>query len=499
VQSEKSSPNKNGSKQDRKLSGRVIRGGLWVFLLRGTRRIFDFARTLILARFLSPNDFGLMGIALISLQALETLSQTGFQTALVQKKGDVKEYLDVTWTFLFLRGVGLFFLMSLAAPFVAEFFNSPRARFVIQFLALSLLFQGLVNIRIVLFQKELIFRKQFLFEFSGFMADFVVSLSLVLVFQNVWVLVAGKIAGDITKIIASYALDFYAPAIKFNLTKTKELYQFGRWITVANMLVFLVTECDNIVVGKLFGAIQLGFYRLASTIGNLPTTEITHVVSQVTLPAYSKLQDEREKIKEMFFRTLHFTTIVSFMISSLITALIYQFTSIFLGEKWLPIVMIAHVIVIAGLVRSIQAVTGPVFIALGKPKIETICQVVRFSVLIMLIYPLSRKYGIMGVPLSVLLSILITAILSCVLVTRVLRGEAKQLVRIILVPLLSFVGVLGVVVLFKLYVSVNTVWEFILAVVCGIGTYCGIIFVFERTKVRGYIVDTIKEVVDRRL
>ena len=105
----------------------VVRGGFWVFALRITSRGLTLIRTIVLARVLAPSDFGLMGIALLAMSALETFTQTGFQAALIQKKGDIRDYLDTAWTISALRGLALFAVLYLAAPYIALFFNTPAA------------------------------------------------------------------------------------------------------------------------------------------------------------------------------------------------------------------------------------------------------------------------------------------------------------------------------------------------------------------------------------
>ena len=145
------------------LSKRVIRGGVWVLALRILNRSLGFIRTIILARLLAPADFGLLGIAMLSISTLETFSQTGFQTALIQKKDNIESYLDTAWTVSAIRGLLLFLILFLSAPIIAEFFNSPQAVLIIRVVALSTLLSGLRNIGVVYFQKELEFKKQFLY------------------------------------------------------------------------------------------------------------------------------------------------------------------------------------------------------------------------------------------------------------------------------------------------------------------------------------------------
>lgn len=467
------------------LSQRVAKGGFWIFGLRMTRRTLDFLRTVILARFLAPNDFGLMGIAILTLQTLEAFSQTGYQSALIQKKGEIKDYVNVAWTLLVLRGISLFLIILVSAPFVSLFFNSPDSKLIIQVLGLSFLIQGLTNPGIVYFQKELDFKKQYVYEISGIVFEFILSIILVFVFKNVWALVIGKVSGEIARLIASYALADHKLILRFNLSKAKELHHFGKWLSGSNILVFIATQGDSILVGKLLGAFSLGFYKLASTIANLPTTEITHVASQVAFPAYSKLQDDSERLKRAYLKTLYLTVILSFVIATSISILMSDFVKIFLGSKWLPIVSITQVLVVSGLIRSIAAVTGPLFQAVGKPQIDTFSQIIRLSVFLLCIYPLMVKFEMMGVAIAVLLSIIVTCIAMHYIALKIICAKVSELLSIFLPPLVaSMTAYIFSFIVKKVFVTIG-ISEFILVIIVILAGYALPVFLIER-KFSGY-------------
>ncbi|GAI54637.1 unnamed protein product, partial [marine sediment metagenome] len=195
---------------------------------------------------------------------------------------------------------------------------------------------GFVNIGVLYFQKELEFNKQFIYRASGTLADFVVAVAAVLILKSVWALVFGLLAGNFVRLIVSYLVHPYRPHFKLDLAKTKELFGFGKWILGSSILVFLITQGDDIFVGKLLGITFLGFYQMAYRISNAPATEITHVISQVTFPAYSKLQDNLPGLREGYLKTLQLTAFISIPLAGGIFILAPEFTTIFLGDKWMP-------------------------------------------------------------------------------------------------------------------------------------------------------------------
>jgi len=273
------------------------------------------------------------------------------------------------------------------APYAAIFFNSPEAKTIIQVIGFAILLRAFTNIGVIYFQKELEFSKQFIYQFSGTLADFIVAIFAVLILRNVWALVFGLLAGNIVRCVMSYFIHPYRPHLSKDLGRAKELIGFGKWIMGSSILVFLITQGDDIFVGKILGTTALGFYQLAYRISNMPAIEITHVISQVTFPAYSKLQDNIPKLREAYLKVLQITAFLSFPIAGLIFVLAPDFTKIFLGEEWMLIVPAMQVLVFAGLVRSIAATTDSIFHAVGKPKIETRWQMIRLLAIATLIYP----------------------------------------------------------------------------------------------------------------
>ena len=255
-------------------------------------------RTIILARLLAPEAFGLLGIALVSIATLETFSQTGFRAALIQKKESVESYLDTAWTVSAVRGTILFLILFSAAPAVAKFFKSPEASLVIRVLSISLLLSGFSNVGIIFFQKELEFHKQFFYEITATLVDLSVTISLAFTWRNVWALVWGGLAASSVRLLMSYLIHPYRPRIKFGRAEYRDLFGFGKWIAGSTILVFLITQGDDILVGKMLGVTALGLYQMAYALSNLPATEISHVIAQVTFPTFSKLQENMQKLKE---------------------------------------------------------------------------------------------------------------------------------------------------------------------------------------------------------
>lgn len=426
-------------KQESSLSQRVAKGGIWVFALRVLGKGLRIVRLIILARLLAPDDFGLFGIALLAMSTVGTFSEMGFATALVQKKEDISQYLDTAWTVSIVRGIVLFILLFISAPYVALFFNNPGVSPLIQVIGVAVLLAGFTNIGIVYFQKELEFNRQFAYHLSATLADFIVVVVAAFILRNVWALVFGQLIGSLTGLIASYVVHPYRPHLRLELHKARELFGFGRWVLGSTILVFLLNQGDDAFVGKVLGVTMLGFYQMAYRIANMPTTEITHVISQVTFPAYAKIQNNLPRLRESYLRVLQFIACVSFPIAGLIFILAPDFTGVFLGEKWMPMVPAMQVLALWGFISSIGATTVPFFSSTGRPEIQTKLQFVVLILLAILIYPFSVTFGIAGTSLAVLLSTLVPTVLAFLIVIRTIRCEKINVAKLIAFPFIHTV------------------------------------------------------------
>jgi len=464
------------------LSKRVVEGGAWVFALRILNRGLGLVRLVILARILAPADFGLMGIALLAMATLETFSQTGFDAALIQKKEDVESYLNSAWTITIIRGIFLFVILYLIAPYVAIFFKSPEAESIIQVIGFSILFLAFTNIGIIYFQKELEFNKQFIYQLSGTLADFIVAVSAALILKSVWALVFGLLAGNFVRFIASYLIHPYRPRLSSDWGKAKELFGFGKWILGSSILIFLITQGDDIFVGKVLGITALGFYQLAYRLSNMPATEITHVISQVTFPAYSKLQGDIPRLKEAYLKVLQLTVFLSFPIAGMIFVLAPDFTRIFLGKKWMPMVPAMQVLVWWGLIRSIGATTGPIIYAVGRPKILAKYQLFQLFMLIILIYPLTMHLGILGTSLAVLFASMGANGLAFYATIKITNCGIYNFFRTISFPLTSsLAAIVSIFLLQVFWVSPNVLlMPFVVSLISYWLVYFGVTYLFGR-------------------
>ncbi len=468
------------------LKQKAIRGGFWVFVARIVSRAFSFLRLIILVRLLAPEDFGLMGIALLSLATLETFSETGFNQALIQKQKVGKRDLDTAWTISLIRGCVLFLILFLAAPFLAIFFNSPQSGLVVRLIAFGLLFNGLINSGIVFFQKEIDFKKQFFYQLSGDLTDFIVAVSLALLWRNVWALVLGFLAGTLVRMAFSYFIHPYRPRWRWDFQKTKMLFQFGKWIFLANLIIFFLTQGDDAFVGKFLGVAALGFYQVAYRFSNLPATEITHVVSRVTFPTYSKLQKDLSQLREAYLNTLSLVSFIALPLAIGLFVLAPEVVKILLGDKWLPIVPVLRILSLFGIIRAITGVGGSVILAVGKPQLIAYVTSIQLAMMIGLIYPFSMRWNIAGVSLVVFLVSLISLPAQHLIIKQIELGWGKWL-KTLGPPVVASVLMALALGTIKYFLRTTSLASLLLLIFLGMIVYSGVIFSLAKKQILVFI------------
>lgn len=457
-------------KTEESLSKKVAKGGIWVFSLRLAEKSLAMVSLIILARLLAPKDFGLLGVALLTLATFETFSQTGFHAALVQKKENIENYLDIAWTISIFRGVVLFALIFLFAPYVAVFFNIPEASLIIRVVGISIMLESFTNIGIVYFQKELEFNKLFTIQLSGALANFIVAVSAAYILRSVWALVLGVLAATIVKLIISYIMHPHRPRLSTDFRRAKELFVFGKWIFGTSIITFLFNQGDDIFLGKVFGVTSLGFYLMAYKIGQFPATEFAKVVSQVTFPAFSKIQDDFSKLKEGFLKTLNITVFFMTPMAGGIFILSDDFTRIFLTEKWMPMVPALKILVVAGLIRALVTTGGALFQGKGVPEIDFKMNLSRLLIMAVTIYPLAHFFEMSGVALSVALGNFGCVPIWFAEIVKITRISTKDCIRIMYPPLILTLAVSIVILFLKSIIEVDML-KFILICCFAVMTY----------------------------
>lgn len=464
------------------ITERSVKSGIWVTLINVLDRALQLTKLIVLANLLSPSDFGLMGIALLTVAVFKQFSNLGIDTALIQREEtDIDSYLNTAWIMNLGRSVAITGVVVLIAPYAAEFFGEPRATDIIRAIAFSTLLLGLRNPGIVYLQKKLKFHKQFVYKLSSTVVSVSVAIGFAIVYGNVWALVFGYLSGDIITVVMSYLMHEYRPWFEFKPEFAKELYGYGKWVTASSIVLFLVTQGDDAFIGWFLGATALGFYQLAYRFSNAPATEVTKVISDVVFPTYAKLQADKSKLRNGFLKTLTLVTAVSFPIAVGLIIITPYFTRLFLGEQWLPAVVLMQVLAVFGASRSIGAATGPLYRAIGRPDIDTKLATGHVILLAPTIYITTMRWGLTGASIAIVAVHLLVTGADTYLATEVLNIDYSTFIHPIKYPLSASLVMGGILYgITKLSILGSDLATLILLVLVGITLYSGLILIMGK-------------------
>jgi len=443
---------------DGTLSQKTARSGVWVFGSFGFSKILGFIQMIILARLLVPEDFGLMGICYVAIVGMAVFTNTGFNQALIQRKDHDDDVLNTAWVISVIRGVVLFLLLFILAPFISKFYSTAQIEPILRIIAFSFLFSGFSNIGLILYSKELNFKKKVVYDQITAISSIIITVGLALWLRNVWALVIGHVAGAVIGVGMSYKVHPFKPKFQFRINIAKELFHFGKWVFLSGIILFFITQGDDALVGKVLGISALGFYVLAYKISNWPATAISHVISSVSFPAYAKVQDDIPRLASAYKKVLSFTGIIAMPLAAGLFILAPEFVRIVYGEKWFPMVPALRVLCFFGITRSLNSTFGPIFQAIGKPKVLTKIALSQIIPLIIIIYPLALKYNIVGVAFAVTF-VNIIALILCII-----NSEVYNLTSIIFIKSIYIPAILSFLMVCLLYIMKKCIF---IDITCG--------------------------------
>jgi lipopolysaccharide exporter len=410
----------------RDLGIRMAKGAAWMIALRFAIRGIGLVSMIILARLLVPADFGLVAIATALAGALAAMSEFGFQVALIQNQAAGRRHYDTAWTLGIVRGLVVAGALAASASPLAALFSDPRLKPVLLVLALGVIITAFENIAVVDFRRDLHFKMEFVYRGLAKITSAIVTIPLAIVLRSYWALVSGMVAGQLGGVLLSYLMCSYRP--RPCLAAWRELIRFSKWLLLNNILYFAYHRVDTFVIGRFVGAQPLGLFRMAHEIASLPTTEMVAPIRAAILPGYAKLASDQERLRASFAATFGTIVMMAVPVAVGIGLTADPLVRLILGEKWLQAIPLLEVLCIAGAVNVCTANTWPVFIALGRPWINTALTALGIVVLIPLLLWSVPRAGTVGAAWSLVAAAAVVLTANLVATLRLLSVSGWDLV-----------------------------------------------------------------------
>lgn len=423
------------------LGKKIAIGALWSVLTRLTIKSLGFVSTIILARLLFPEDFGILAATMAMVAFFEIFTSFSFDINIIQKDHVSDDTLNSAWTCKLLSSALLAIVLFFASPWISDFFNDTALIAVMQIVAFLPLVNSFENIGFVLFRKNLDLRKEFNLEVITKIFSFCVTIASAFWLKNYWALVIGMYSNAFARVLLSYIMHSYRPSL--SLVQAAELFQFSKWLLLNNLLIFFNHKVTDLIIGHKTNTTQLGYYSVSYEISNLPTTELVFPLSRAIFPGYSQVKHDRKALKSIFTQITGVTMLVAAPISFGLAAVSYEAVMIFLGEKWITIAPLIAILSFYGLVRCAVQNIGNVFVAIGKPKISAYLSLTRLIIIVPIMLYQVEANGIEGAAMTILITSLITAPTSFLICHHYLKFSIKDVVKIFTFPLATSAAMFG--------------------------------------------------------
>jgi O-antigen/teichoic acid export membrane protein len=406
---------------------RIFRSGLWVGLSASLGSVLNFLRSIVLARLLTPEMFGLMGIAGIAVRTIETFTRPGIAPALIARQREFDEAAATAFTLLVGRGVILAFLLAGLAPLVARFYEAEQLTPILHVMSLVFVIGGLANIQTIARQKEIDFRSLTYLALASNVFGTIAVVVAAFLLRNVWALVIGQIATVSFNTILSYCFVPGRMRMTFDRTLAKELITYGKFITGSSIMMFVAAELDTAVIGKMIGIEMVGLYTFAFTLANLATANISKSVSSIMMPAYSKLQGDLESLKRAFLRSLSFVMLLVMPVCAGLILVAGPLIVVIYGERWVPAADALRILALYGLFRSLASFSGYLFEGIGRPRNAFYIGAFRLAVVAILIVPMVFWLGVVGAAIAATTGVVAEYVFGLVFIRKHIGLSAREI------------------------------------------------------------------------
>ncbi|MFA5494884.1 MAG: lipopolysaccharide biosynthesis protein [Porticoccaceae bacterium] len=387
----------------------IARGAVWTLAVRMVTRAISVVSTLILARLLTPADFGVYALAMTVYAFVELLRAFGFGSYLIQHQDSTDAHYNTAWTLHFLFSLITACLLFLLAPFAAEFLREPRLEIVVRFMCLLLLIDGVKNIGIINFQKHMTFDREFRFAVLTKLSGFLVTIPLAFLLQSYWAMLWGLLATSLMMLLLSYTMQPFRP--RLDTSCWRQMISFTGWLQVNNILTYFNRHIENVLVSRMTGIAAVGSLQLAKETGQL-LSEIAQPINRAAFPGYARVNRDPARMRDVFCDVMSMLMLVGFPISVGIYAIAHLFVPTVLGSQWLHIIPLVQLLSLSTLLLVIMSSVNNVLIALAWMKWATGIFALRLILMVMFLMYFLPLHGVIGVAYATIGSLSLVGVAS---------------------------------------------------------------------------------------
>ena len=455
----------------------------------GVVTTLQFVTLAVLARLLSPSDFGLMGMIMVVIGFARLFADMGISNAIIYRQDATRAELSSLYWLNILAGIMVFFIVCGACPLITAFYHEPRLSNLIYLSSLIFLITPFGQQFQILLQKELKFDQLAKIEIIGSFANSAAAITLAILGMGVFSLIWGQLAGTSLRVLllSCWGWKNWRPRVHFSTQDLKGYISFGLYQMGEKAVNYFNSNLDYILIGSLLGAKALGYYTLAYNLILRPSSTINPIITRVAFPVFSRVQNNTEKLKRGYLKVLQLLSTVNFPMMAGLAVVAPLAVPIIFGEQWLPSVILIQILTIVGLLRSIGNPVGSLLLAKGRADLGFKWNVAVMITQIPLLYLGLKLGGTVGVAVAFAVLQSVYRIFSYPILIRTLLGPCLRQYVSSMWPALWMSATMGGVVLCIGVVLQNSPQQFLLImqILCGVVVYLGLMmysqkmFVFE--------------------
>ncbi|GAU07616.1 lipopolysaccharide biosynthesis protein [Desulfoplanes formicivorans] len=408
-----------------------------LFMLTGGlgKNIIAFGVNLILARLLTPSDFGSVAIVVSIISILKIFAELGTSVALVQRKTITLKIKDSAFTATLVVTLTFIIILWISANTISNYFNNKVLKDLIHIAAFSYVFLGIFSLYRSLLLRDLRYKAISVIEFIGVIISSVVTVSLACFNIGPSSIVWGQLASAGCLLFLGFALTRYVPKSLGDWSSLKELFSFGIWVSLSRVLGNASGQFDKFIIGKLIDPGTLGGYYLAQKIVMILPSIFTGVIDQVMLPIYSQWQDSPSRIEKGYWKGLRISALLVLPAMALLAAIAHPLIYLLLGQAWCNIVPLIQIFCIFGAIQGLGGgIFGSVIYASGKPQTMILVNAFRIIMLPLCVF-IGSFSGILGISYGMVAFGIIGRLFNQYILTRIFNFKFSLFFSTIALPI----------------------------------------------------------------
>ncbi len=381
------------------LQTRTIRGIGWSATFQVVRLLMQVLISAILARLLTPGDFGLIAMVTVFSSFVAIFAGFGLTSAIIQKKEVSDEELSSTFWINVGLGALLTIVLAASAPLIAAFYSEPRLTPLIVFMSTVFVISSFGTLQSALLTKSMNFKALALIGtcavgISGF-------LSIYLAFSGygVWSLAWNTVLAAFLAVVFTWMYSRWIPHFSLRLVGVKKLWGFGANLTGFSFVNYFARNMDNLLIGRFLGAAPLGFYNLAYNLLLFPLTNISDVIGNVMFPALSIIQHDKQRVRDAYITANRYIAALSFPLMTLILIVAPQLIRVVYGPKWTSAIVLVQILSITSIAQSIGINLGWIFLSQGRTDVLFKLAIITSS-LAAISFAVGLRWGVEGVAIA---------------------------------------------------------------------------------------------------